>query len=199
MKRLFGIKKAERATAESSPPNLDEQVAKVEERVAVYDQQLTKTEDEIRILFTKLKATSVQSEKEYIKSRLAQKLTRRAQITQQLNTASNRMAFISRMQTGMEAAKEAADMAILIKGTHRTLHDQLKYVDYDVMQDQIEEINELTAENEMMMQQANAEFEVQANEDIDAQLASIENELAMEELMQQNIQQKQTEYNPLKS
>lgn len=201
MKRLFGSKKAETRAAQPVPPaplDLGAVVAKTEERVGAFEAQLKPLDEDIKALYAKMKATTVLAEKQYVKSRLAQKLLKRSQLLQQLNRSSNRLGLISTLQGNMQGVRDMAETAELVKGSNEALKRQVAGLDFDALRENIDDMNELGAENDAMVREMNEQFNQQADDDIEEQLANIENELALQELLPAQGGQAPAQYNPLK-
>ena len=192
MRRLFGGKKKEEVKAPAPPEpqvNLEEHVAKTEAKLSGIEAQLKPLEDEIRQLYGKYKSTTLTSEKQYIKTRLAQKLAKRQQLTQQLTRQANSLGMMTKIQANIDNVKETEAMATALRQTNQVMQNQMKRVDYDQFRDNIDDMNELAHENDMLAQEINDQFEMNITDDVDEQLANMENELQLQEVMNKKGEQ----------
>ena len=200
MKRLFGVKKEEKKVEAPPQPafNLDEHVAKTNVKADSIENQLKPLDDEIRGLYAKYKTTAVASEKQYIKTRLSQKISKRNQLMGQLTRTQNHLAMVQKAQGNIDSIKDTAQMAQFMRETNKVMEGQMKTVDYDKLRDNIDDMNEMAAETDRMNEEINEGFQENVPDDLDEQLAGLEDQLKLQDVMNKNAPQKE-QFNPLKN
>lgn len=189
MQRLFGKGKKKE---EVPPPNpkqpfdLNQHTQKLDTKVDDLEKRMRDLETEIRQYYQKLKTTALTSEKTYIKTRLKNLLMKRKNLEGMLNRYSNQKVMFDKIQYNKETVEDTMEMARYMKDANDAQKKAMDQIDFDKFQDHIEDMQELAYENDRIAEMMNDNFDVEVDDDLDAELENLENELAVEEMMKVN-------------
>ena len=190
MNRLFGKgnKKAEVAPPVNprEPFDLNKHTQKLDTKTDEMERRMRDLEAEIRTYYAKLKTTALTSEKTFIKTRLKNLLMKRKNLEGMLNRYSNQKMMFDKIQYNKETVDDTIEMARYMKDANEAQKRAMDQVDFDKFQDQIEDMQDLAYENDRIAEMMNDNFDVDVDEDLDAELENLENELAVEEMMKVN-------------
>ncbi len=200
MQRLFGAKKKEEPKVEPKvePFDLGQHTAKLDVKTNETDAKLKQLEDEIKLYYQKLKATTITSEKNYIKNRLKNLLMRRKMMENQINRYSNQKMMMDKVQYNHDTVQDTIEMGRYLEQTNKIQQQAMKNIDIDKIQDAMEDMEELAWENDRLAEIMNQNFDVNVDEGLEDELANLENELELQEVMKAQSKDKAT-YNPLQN
>ena len=192
MNRLFGKKKKkvkEQAPENPAEPfNLDKANQEIGLRANETTRKLEETEKEIIKFMKQYKSTGVSSQKQYLKGRIVMLQRKRKHLEQQLKGQMNRQMVLDQVKFNKETIDETANMAKFMKETNKVTQQAMKQVDYDEYMDNIEDMQEMAYENQQINDMLTDNYAMDFEEDFDAELENLENELALDEMM--NVGQK---------
>ena len=103
-----------------------------------------------------------------------------------LNRYSNQKMMFDKIQYNKETVEDTIEMAKYMKDANDAQKQAMEQIDFDKFQDHIEDMEDLAYENDRIAEMMNDNFDVQVDEDLDAELENLENELAVEEMMKVN-------------
>ncbi len=200
MQRLFGAKKKEEPKVEPKvePYDLGKHTAKLDAKANEADSKLKQLEDEIKLYYQKLRATTVTSEKNYIKNRLKNLLMRRKMMENQLNRYSNQKMMIDKVQYNQDTVQDTIEMGRYLEQTNKIQQQAMKNIDIDKIQDAMEDMEDLAWENDRLAEIMNQNFDVNVDEGLEDELANLENELELQEMIKVQSKDKAS-YNPLQN
>jgi len=200
MQRLFGAKKKEEPKVEPKvePYDIGKHTAKLDVKSNEADTKLKQLEDEIKLYYQKLRATTVTSEKNYIKNRLKNLLMRRKMMENQLNRYSNQKMMMDKVQYNQETVQDTIEMGRYLEQTNKIQQQAMKNIDIDKIQDAMEDMEDLAWENDRLAEIMNQNFDVNVDEGLEDELANLENELELQEMMKVQSKDKAS-YNPLQN
>lgn len=187
MNRLFG--KGKKKVEEAPPANprepfdLNKHTQKIDTKTDEMERRMRDLEAEIRTYYAKLKTTALTSEKTFIKTRLKNLLMKRKNLEGMLNRYSNQKMMFDKIQYNKETVEDTIDMARYMKDANDAQKKAMEQIDFDKFQDHIEDMQDLAYENDRIAEMMNDNFDVDVDEDLDAELENLENELAVEEMM----------------
>ena len=96
--------------------------------------------------------------------------------------------------------QDTLEMAHHMRQVNEVQQKQLDTLDFDQIQDTFEEMEELAWENERIAELVNQNYEVDMDEDLDAELENLENELEVQDMMKrQHDLNPDKNYDPLKN
>ncbi len=199
MQRLFGAKKKEAPKVEPvvEPFDLGKHVAKIDVKTNEADSKLKQLEEEIKLYYQKLRATNVTSEKNYIKNRLKNLLMRRKMMETQMNRYSNQKMMLDKVQYNHDSVQDTLEMGKYLEHTNKVQQQAMKNFDIDKIQDAMDDMEDLAWENDRMAEIMNQNYDVEMDAGLEDELANLENELEVQEMMQAKNNQQQNTYNPL--
>jgi len=200
MQRLFGAKKKEEPKVEPKvePYDLGKHTAKLDAKANEADSKLKQLEDEIKLYYQKLRATTVTSEKNYIKNRLKNLLMRRKMMENQLNRYSNQKMMMDKVQYNQDTVQDTIEMGRYLEQTNKIQQQAMKNIDIDKIQDAMEDMEDLAWENDRLAEIMNQNFDVNVDEGLEDELANLENELELQEMIKVQSKDKAS-YNPLQN
>ncbi len=199
MQRLFGAKKKEEPKVEQKiePYDIGKHSAKLDVKTNETDEKMKQLEDEIRLNYQKLKATAITSEKTYIKNRLKNLLMRRKMLENQMNRFTNQKMMIDKAHYNMESVNDTIEMGKFLQQTNQVQKQAMKNIDFDKIQDAMEDMEDLAYENDRLAEIMNQNFDVEVDDNLEDELANLENELEVQEMMKVQNKNGNVSYNPL--
>ena len=186
MNRLFGKKKKKVEKAPENPPepfNLDKANQEIDLKANETTRKLEETQAEIIKFMKQYKKTAISSQKQYLKGRIVMLQRKKKHLEQQLNGQMNRQMILNQVKFNKETVDETAQMAKFMKETNKVTQQAMKQVDYDEYMDNIEDMQELAYENQQINDMLTDNYAMDFEEDFDAELENLENELALDEMM----------------
>lgn len=190
MNRLFGKGKKKVEVAPPANPkepfDLNKHTQKLDTKTDDLERRMRELEVEIRTYYQKLKTTALTSEKTFIKTRLKNLLMKRKNLEGMLNRYGNQKMMFDKIQYNKETVEDTIEMARYMKDANDAQKKAMEQIDFDKFQDNLEDMQDLAYENDRIAEMMNDNFDVEVDEDLDAELENLENELAVEEMMKVN-------------
>ena len=187
-------------TTKKTDYSVERRTAELDVKCDELESKLKTMETDIKCYYEKLKRTNLTSEKNYLKGRLKNLLMRRKQIEHQLGRYNGQKMMMDKVVFNQQNVQDTLEMAHHMRQVNEVQQKQLDTLDFDQIQDTFEEMEELAWENERIAELVNQNYEVDMDEDLDAELENLENELEVQDMMkrQQDLNQDQN-YDPLKN
>ena len=180
--------------------SLGKRTGELEAKCDQLETKLKMLETDIKGYYEKMKRTNLTSEKNYLKGRLKNLLMKRKQIEHQMSRYNGQRMMMDKVQFNQENVQDTLDMATHMKQINEVQKKQIDNMDMDAIQDTFEEMEELAWENDRIADMMNQNYEVDMDEDLDDELENLENELAVQDMMNNNSVNEQTQgYDPLKN
>ena len=206
MDRFFGRGKPEPKKQQETIPtkktefNMGKRTAEIDSKCDQLETKLKTLETDIKCYYDKLKRTNLKSEKNYLKGRIKNLLMRRKQIEHQLSNYNGQRMRMDRVQFAQQNIQDTLEMANHMREMNQVQKEQLEGMDFDQVQDTFEEMEELMLETKYLNDLVEQNYDVDMDEDLDEELANLETELEVQDMMKrQNEMNPQEGYDPLKN
>ena len=206
MDRFFGRAKQEPKKQNETIPtkkteyNMGKRTAEIDSKCDALENKLKTLETDIKCYYEKLKRTNLKSEKNYLKGRVKNLLMRRKQIEHQLSNYNGQRMRMDQVQFAQQNIQDTLEMAHHMKEMNQVHKEQLEDMDFDQVQDTFEEMEELMHETKYLNDLVAQNYDVDLDEDLDAELENLETELEVQDMMKrQNEMNPQQGYDPLKN
>ncbi len=115
----------------------------------------------------------------------------------QMNRYSNQKMMLDKVQYNHDSVQDTLEMGKYLEHTNKVQQQAMKNFDIDKIQDAMDDMEDLAWENDRMAEIMNQNYDVEIDAGLEDELANLENELEVQEMMQAKNNQQQNTYNPL--
>ena len=122
---------------------------------------------------------------------------RRKMFENQVNRYSNQKMMMDKVQYNQETVQDTIEMGNYLQQTNKVQQQAMKNIDIDKIQDAMEDMEDLAWENDRLAEVMNQNFNVDVDEGLEDELANLENELAVQEMINTDKRTDKGTYNPL--
>lgn len=158
-------------------------MTQIENRVNEIDGKIAGMDQEINSLYMKLRS-SRGNQKSFLKQRLVQLLKRRKMMGNQMGTYFNHQAALENVAFTQESIQNTMEMAQAMKQGYEANMTAMKKVDVDALQDIKDNMQDMMWECEAINDALNYDMDDVDEDDIDDELADIENDLKLQGLIE---------------